>query len=289
MEVCLLSRSKKVVIGVVSDLHCGSTVGIHATQPTALDDGGFYISSTAQEWLYDNWVEFHARLRKAAKGAELHYIINGDLVDGAHHGTTQIVSNHPNIQSDVLHNVLDPQLKALDPKSIAIIRGTEVHVGPSGSAEESYARSLVAQGYNVIREAETGNASHWHYRGMYNGALIDAAHHGRVGSRPWTKANGTLSLAAEITMEYAMRRERCPNLAIRSHMHQWVDTADNYPVRLIQTPAWQLGTAYIHRRHTEGLADVGGTIVTIESSNMGDITVERVTFSPDRPLIHQVA
>lgn len=279
MEGGLLSRR---VLGIVSDLHCGSTVGLHPDTETELDDGGAYLPSKAQRWIWDNWLTFLREAGATADESPLDILVNGDLVDGAHHGTTQIVSNHPNVQMDILRRSFEPVL-ALHPDSLTIIRGTEVHVGPNGSAEESFAASLARQGLNVTREVETGNHSHWHFRGDVGGVLVDATHHGRVGGRPWTKVNGTMSLAAEITMEHAMRKERIPDLAIRSHFHQWVDTGDAFPVRVLQTPAWQLGTAYVKRRHAESLADIGGAIVVIED---GQITeVRKRLFRPARPAV----
>jgi hypothetical protein len=271
-----------ITLGIISDSHCGSSMGLHPYDPTELDDGASYHPSNAQRWIYDGWLAFHERLKDAAKGTDLHYLANGDLVDGDHHGTTQIVSKHPNAQIDILRRCFTPVLD-LPLKSMVVVRGTEVHVGPSGCAEESFANWLVAQGVRVLPEPGTGNASHWHYRGSYGGAVVDATHHGRVGTRPWTKANGTLSLAAEIVMEHALRRETPPDLAVRSHFHQWVDTGDAFPTRVIQTPSWQLATAYVKRRHAENLADLGGTIVTLLDGKIE--RVQKVLFQPERPRV----
>lgn len=278
MEGALLSS---VTIGIISDTHCGSSVGLHPHDETELDDGGAYLPSAAQMWMYDGWLSFLDTLKAAAIGSDLHLINNGDLVDGDHHGTVQIVSRHPNVQLDILKRCYAPVLD-LPLKSAVVVRGTEVHVGPSGSAEESFANWLVGQGVTVPRD-ETGKASHWHFRGEYDGVLVDATHHGRVGGRPWTRPNATNGLAAEILMEHAARGERHPDLCIRSHFHQWVDTGDAFPVRVIQTPAWQLATAYVKRRHAEGLADVGGTIIRIEDGEI--VRVRKVLFRPERPKV----
>ena len=270
----------RLVLAVVSDLHCGSTVGLHPAAPTELDNGALYVPSIAQDWLAENWSRFWGRVEQVAGVDPLHVIVNGDLVDGDHHGTTEIVSRHPNAQMDIAKACFAPVLD-LKPNTVAVIRGTEVHVGKSGSAEESFAKWLVAQGVTVPHCPETGNASHWHYRGLYDGVLIDAAHHGRIGARPWTKVNATMGLAAQIVMEHAMKQERAPDLAIRSHYHQWVDTYDAYPTRVIQTLAWQLKTAYVHRVAAESLAEVGGAIVTIEDGKIAH--VEKVMFPVKRP------
>lgn len=272
--------SNVLTVAIVSDLHCGSTVGLHPEEPTTLDNGALYVPSLAQQWLAQGWRIFWDKVGAKSWNTPLHVIVNGDLVDGDHHGTTEIVSRHPNAQMDIAKACFAPVL-ALNPESVAVVRGTEVHVGKSGSAEESFAKWLVAQGITVPHCPETGNASHWHYRGRYGGVLIDAAHHGRIGARPWTKVNATMGLAAQIVMEHAMKQERAPDLAIRSHYHQWVDTYDAYPTRVIQTLAWQLKTAYVHKVAAESLAEVGGAIVTIRDGKIEH--VEKVMFPVKRP------
>jgi hypothetical protein len=63
-----------------------------------LDDGGIYTPSEIQVWNFRNWLDFWER---AAKNGPLHIVLNGDAVDGNHHGTVQIVSPHPSVQCDI--------------------------------------------------------------------------------------------------------------------------------------------------------------------------------------------
>ena len=96
------------------------------------------------------------------------------------------------------------------------------------------------------------------------GVFVDVLHHGRTGYRPWTHWNATALLAAQITMERVKGGERLPNLAIRSHYHRHSDSYDAQPVRVIQTPAFQTASAYVHKRVPESLADVGMIAVVVD-------------------------
>lgn len=283
MEHPLLS---KITIAAISDPHCGSTVGLHPDTPTQLDDGGSYNPSKAQLWVYDVWKKFWETAKTAAEGGTFHAITAGDLVDGDHHNTSQIVSRHPNAQMDILKACFTPVLEQCAFDSFTVIRGTEVHVGKSGSVENSFGRWLADQGLNVTREAGTGNHSHWHFRGSFGGKVLDVAHHGRIGSRPWTKNNATLSLGAQIVMEYANQGQLAPDLAIRGHYHQWVDTGDAFRTRVIQMPAFQLATAYVHKVAPGALADIGGAIIQIEN---GVLNVHKFVVQPERPPIQVFA
>lgn len=267
------------LIAITSDQHCGSTVAL-CPPVIRLDDGGEYHASPAQRWLWEAWTGFwrHAlTLRERHRCDRLIHIWNGDLVDGDHHGTSQILSGNPVAQSMVVHAAVSVAL-ATDPDDIAFVRGTEAHVGKSACAEERAASGLRADGWPIHSEAATGNASHWHLKLEVEGVRIDCAHHGRVGTRPWTRPNVVTNLAAEIFYSHAATGQPHPHVAIRSHMHQYVDTGGVHPVRVIQTPAFQLATSYVHRIAPGALADVGGVFVVCED---GRAHVEPFLQRPD--------
>lgn len=268
--------SETVVVAVVSDVHAGSTVALMHPEGVPHDDGQVTMPSKAQRWLWQCWGDYWDRVEEIRNRhrAKLYHVYNGDLVDGpAHHGTTQTVSNHPGVEKYIAKKCLEVP-KSLGPDKQFVVRGTEVHVGKSGGVEDSLAEWLGA-----VREPETGGASWWHLRMEVQGKLLDFAHHGRVGTRPWTKPNVTMNLAAQIFYEHASRGERHPDLAVRSHYHQWIDTYKAQPVRVIQTPAWQLHTAFTRRIATDSLSDIGGIILVLQD---GRLSVEEVLFTPAR-------
>jgi hypothetical protein len=267
------------VLAVVSDLHCGSTVGLCSPDPVELDDGGTFVPSKVQRWLYHNWLAFCQRVRVVAGKDDLTILFNGDLTDGDHHGTPQIITRDPNVQMYVLKKAVAPLL-ALNPVQAIVVRGTEAHVGKGASMEESFARWLHKEGLRIPKDRDSRMYSHWHFHGTILGQLIDAAHHGRMGQRPWTKSGVVGNLAAQIVMEYANRREDPPMLAFRSHYHTFHDTHGAFVTRLIQTPAWQIHTAFAHKVVPEVLSDIGGLIVVFETGKAP--VVEPVIFKPRR-------
>ncbi|MGQ0601750.1 MAG: hypothetical protein ACT4QE_08650, partial [Anaerolineales bacterium] len=108
---------------------------------------------------------------------------------------------------------------------------------------------------------------------------LDFAHHGRMGGRPWSRANVTQTLAAQIWMEHARRGDPPPHLAVRSHYHKVADSYDAHPTRVIQTPAWQLHTAYAHRVVPEELSDIGGMILAVTEDG---IDVKKLTWTTNK-------
>lgn len=233
-----------------------------------MDDGGTYLPSKAQSWLWDNWTSFWGDVAGLVKRhrAALWCVYNGDLFDGgAHHGTTQTITDHPEPDAYIAERVFGVP-KALGPERSFIVRGTESHVGPSASSEEAFARSIRAE-----KNPETGRWSWWELLLDPHGLHVHFTHHGRFGYRPWTKGSAVSALAAQIVLDHAESGDRPPDLAIRSHCHKAADSGDMHRTRVIQTPAWQLKTGYAYKKAAESLADIGGVMVIVQPDGQYEI------------------
>jgi len=81
------------VIAVIGDTHCGGTTGL-CPPIYELNGNGHQQANKIQKWLWRCWVDYWQRVKDAVKehDAKLVVIVNGDAVEGVHHGTTQVVS-----------------------------------------------------------------------------------------------------------------------------------------------------------------------------------------------------
>lgn len=257
-----------VVIAVTSDQHARSTVGLCAPQGVAFNDGGHYQPSKAQLWMWDIWLEGWERVGETAAkaNAPVWWINNGDLVDGDHHNTPQIVSRSSIQEREIVRGILDIPL-SLSPERIFFTRGTSAHVGQEGSSEESIARAL-SDDWPVEWCPEPESASWYNLMMECEGLFIDALHTGRTGYRTWTSQNATELLAWDIVTERVKGRERIPDIAIRSHIHRcYKSSPDSCPLRVIQTPAFQLKTGWAHNKVPETLADVGMVWIVVDDTH----------------------
>lgn len=249
-----------------------------------LDDGGRYLPSKAQVWLWENWLDFWAKVERAKveHKADLICLYNGDAVDGpSHHGTTQSISGSKEVQSYVATRVFGVP-KQLKPIKQYMIRGTEVHVGPSGESEENLAKWL-----HTERDPGTEQWSSWFRRLTIHGVRIDATHHTNMGNMPWTEQTAGIRCAAAVMMEYARRGEAPPTLAFRSHVHRHADSYKAYPTRAIILPAWQLATGFGYRVNPNRLADIGGNITVIAPD--GVYQTDTTVYRPDPPPYERAA
>lgn len=268
-----------VVLAVVSDVHAGSTVAL-CPPKILLDDGGSYEASKPQRWLWQSWVGFWDRVKlvRHEHKAELYAVFNGDLVEGNHHGTSQILSGNPNAQAAVVNAAMGIPL-AMKPDRIFVVRGTESHVGASACAEERIADGLRRDKRPVEGDPETSTASWWHLRMEVHNTLIDVTHHGRTGQREHTRGSAAVLHAHDILLSHVKSGERYPDLALRGHYHRFNDSGDAAPTRVITSGAWQLKTGYVHKVAADSLADIGGLIVVV---NEEGYTVEKVQFRTSR-------
>jgi hypothetical protein len=192
-------------------------------------------------------------------------------MDGNHHHTTQILTGNPTAQAAVVNAAMAVPL-ALAPDGIIGIRGTEAHVGASGSSEERVFDGLRRDKRPIIADPETGNASWWHFRGELNGTLLDITHHGRTGQREHTRAGAASLHAHDIFTSHCKNGERPPDLALRAHYHRFNDSHDACPTRVITNGAWQLKTAYVHKVAADSMADIGGLIIVLRQGKAPEVT-----------------
>lgn len=258
---------------IISDLHINSKLALFP--PSFVDDSGMVITQNKiQQWLWDSWLDFWQYVASLRNG-KLIVILSGDIFEGDHHNTSQIVSHNMADQDKMLEEVVKPILDQ-KPDYSFFVRGTQVHAGEAGQFEEMAARWFSNQ-TKVEQEPETGNYSWWWLPLETDGVKFDIAHHGRGGMRPWTANNAANILAAELVFDYC-GAAWTPDIAVRSHVHYKSDTGDNFPIRVIYTPSWQQSTAHGHKIKP-GLRKLqaGGIIVNCDN---GQYEVHKKTYCP---------
>lgn len=256
-----------------------------------LDDGGWYMPSREQGWLWDHWLAGWAHVdavlererRLADDDVDFGLVANGDATDGNHHKTVQIVSPNEGAHIRAATECYREPLKR-KPKWMWVVRGTEAHVGKSGGLEDGMAVALRDEGANLQRNPETGAWSNWELSLELFGVFVHVTHHGRAGQRAHTRAGYARHYAHDIWAENLLRGERAPDIAVRSHCHLYDDSGAWHPTRritrLIGLPAFQIKTAYGYRIAAEGASDIGVVALVIRPS--GEVDVSSYVVSPSR-------
>jgi hypothetical protein len=277
------------VLLALADVHAGSTTAICPPTGIRLDDGGEFHPSKLQKHLWKSWIDIWEervpRLLDKYQPDSVSLLLNGDMVDGNHHGTPQIVSPLESLHIRIVHKCLELGPLKLDLDGLHVVRGTSSHVGAAGTLEEGLARVLREEGYPVVMDPDTGNATSYWRRLDVGGLLVDAKHHGRMGQRRHTRGSYLRLYAQDIQDEYTDDGERPPDVAVRAHLHTYGDSGRDHKMvtRVVALPCWQLGTEYSYRRAYERLTDIGAAALIVRDGQ--DIVEPLLADIAERPTV----
>lgn len=256
---------------VISDLHSGSTLALCPPAIT-LDEGGTYRANKYQMWLWQRWLDIWERVEQLRGDKELYLAIVGEIGEGHHHNSVQLISVNKIDQFRIAHKVLEP-IKALKPDYTFIFRGTEAHSGPGGWFDELMADGLRDE-LNVQENPDTKQLASWYLNLWIEGIQFDITHHAKTGNLPWTGAGAVERGAIELSWYYLSRGEKVPQVAIRGHKHSMFDTGDNAPIRMLTLPGWKFPDSYLHKVAAGKLPQVGGYIFEIDGKKI--INLEKI-------------
>ena len=234
---------------VISDLHCGCRLGLCPPEGAKLDDGGTYMPSRLQETVWGWWREFWDDwVPRATRGEPWDLVVNGDAIDGVHHGSVTQISHNIEDQVSLAEAVLAPIVERAG--QYFHVRGTEIHVGKSGIDEERLAKRLGAV------PNEDGQHARWELwkrigieRPGEPAPLCHILHHiGTTGRVAYETSAVQAELIAEFT-EAGQTQEVPPDVVVRSHRHRYIKvqnpSGDRPESCGIISPGWQLKTPFV--------------------------------------------
>lgn len=272
---------------VVSDLHAGCRVGLCPSGGVTLDDGGTYLPSELQQKLWGMWREFWDEfVPEATAGEPWALVVNGDAIDGVHHGTTTQVSHNLLDQVRIAREILEPVVGRAQ-GGYYHVRGTEAHSGKSGHLEEELAEMLgaIPSGSGQFARYEL-----WKYVGSH---LIHCLHHidgggGSEAAAPYRELHETFA-------ESARWGRRPADVIIRSHRHRYIMTeiptghvpgssrgrVPSGTAACVVTPGWQGKTPFAWKTAGGRIQSpqFGGVVV---DTSGGEVEIRRRVWTVSR-------
>lgn len=264
---------------VISDLHCGCRLGLHPDRPTQLDDGGQYSPSPIQRKVWAMWRHFWDEWVPLVCHKEPFAVaVNGDTTDGVHHGATTQISQNLADQAAIAESVLRPIVELCEGR-FYMIRGTEAHVGKSGTEEERLAQALGA-----IADEE-GRRARYELWARLGRGLCHVMHHiGTTGTSHYESTAVTKELTESFTEAGRWRRDP-PDVVVRSHRHRHIEiripTDLGYGISFC-TAGWQLKTPFVYRVPGGRVTtpQIGGSLIRYGDM---DLYTRHKTWSIGRP------
>lgn len=228
------NRPIKLIV-CVADTHFGSTVALLPPGFTTLE-GNEIQQNAIQEWLWQCWQRANQFIADVAGDDPYALVLNGDLIEGIHHGTKQVwspeVADHARCAVETLRPLAEKAAKTF------AIYGTEIHVGNS---EVSIADSLQAE-----VNPETGKKAFERLVVDVNGVRHVFRHH--IGSTIRRGLAGTqLSVnLAEEQLEAINNGEEIPRVVCVAHRHKYGTYKDDNGMCIV-SPPWQALTRFGHK------------------------------------------
>ena len=271
----------RTILAVPADTHCGSHTGLLPDEWVGLD-GGTRQLSVGQRVVRTQWKECWHRIRELnSKKTRLVICVNGDPVEGVHHGTTEIITNNTQEQKRMhIASMLEAMKIAKwndDTDRMYYLRGTSSH---NGIIEDEIARDFVGKkGQHLVKpeieptaggEYQDGKFIRDHMQLDINGVLFDIGHTGfTAGTRAWTKNNSLTYTVRSIYQNALEDSRRIPRYVIASHKHEFVygrHDGNHGTIEGFITPSFQLKTSYGHAVARFKMADIGMLFFVIEEN-----------------------
>jgi len=258
-------ESNAVSVAGIGDLHSGCRMGLCHAKGVRLEGGGFYRPSPVQRWVHGKFEEFRTEfVPRATKGEKYALVVNGDALDGVHHGSTTQVSHNMVDQLAIAEAVLRPFVEQAK-GGYYHIRGTEAHVGQSGEFEERLARMLGA-----IPDAE-GNYARWALRLRIGDHLTHWTHHISASTSPFAQSSALQREQTKMFVHTGKWRDDPYSLLVRSHRHVHSEISERASFGKVTTlvlPAWQMVTPYVYKVSPMSQPEVGGSIVRLADDEL---------------------
>lgn len=189
-----------------------------------------------QEWLWECWGRAMKWKDKIADGSPYAVVVNGDVTEGIHHRSTQVVSGDPADHVEIAKEVLKP-LAELANKTY-IVKGTECH---THSAEVSIGKAIAA-------EVNDDTGKHAFDRLYLNACGVPCVFRHHIGTSIRMALEATqLSVAlVEETAEAVKNGEQPPRIVCAAHRHKFGFFLNGRSMCIVSAP-WQGLTRHGHK------------------------------------------
>lgn len=248
---------------VISDTHFGSSVAV--ARDHELDNGDWHINSRIQNKLLDLWGDFwNWAFNEIPPGETFVFVHVGDVVDGAHHNSTQVSSSNIKVQENLAVEMLHPIVAHPRCTAYFQIRGTGAHVGEAAEAEERIAEILRAN------KEESSTYSRWELWLKSNDDLIHFSHH--IGGTS-SSAYESSALRREMVSAYedaGVWGRKPPTILVRGHTHRFIRVEDPKMIG-IKLPGWQSKTSFVYKIDRLRGPMFGGIIIRTDSGRRASI------------------
>jgi hypothetical protein len=241
-----------MIVVDLGDTHCGSTVGLWPPGMSGTDDTP-KPQNKVQSWIWDCWQDAWARFHKWRGKRPYILVCKGDLIEGVHHRSIQVMDVSKRVHAEAAWVCLEPHAERA--KAVYVVVGTECHVG---DIEYSLADRLGAE-----RHPDTGARAAHEWLIEINGTLCSFIHHMPTTSRKYLEAGAMSIMLGNLQLNCARFGMRVPRVASFGHRHLPGFYTDGEGACIVNAP-WQVRTTHAHKVASTSHTAIGMAVWEIE-------------------------
>ncbi len=225
---------------VASDLHAGSVFAL--LRPGFKTQEGNEIGlNPFQVWLWQQFESCLEEVDRLADGRKFITVFNGDLLEGNHHRTKEIVMVNPVEHARHAAYLIEPILERS--AYHAIVEGTECHT-------EAYEEMIGGQ-TKALKDPQTGRPIFKELNLEIHGCYGLFRHHMPTTSRMYLEASQLSIELGNCQLSYARMGLRVPKFVCAAHRHRPAKYSDGHGLFVV-TPPWQGLTRYARKVVPDG-------------------------------------
>jgi hypothetical protein len=225
-------KTKSKLLMTLSDLHVGSTVGLWPSDFVS-NEGNPIGQNKFQKWLWSCWSDMQGWAKEVIGNDDFDLVINGDIVDGIHHKTLQVMTPDLGDQTSAVKRILGDL--AINAANLHLIKGTESHT----TTQEIH----VGRALGASKDPITGQNAWDNLDLTVHGTLYNFAHHISATARTYLEASAHSIMLGNMTHARARTGKPIPKVMVRAHRHRHGIWEDGNQISAI-CGAWQGLTRY---------------------------------------------
>jgi len=230
----------------ISDLHCGGTTSIFPDYKMVFTLNGKeaynHTPTKEQVKMFAHLKDSCFALRPKLKGKQLAVRINGDVIEGYHHNTVEVITPTPTHHIEIFKDVCDTMLDALgfsvkNGDTLTFISGTEAHTSWYDDKISSEYDHLGSEFYDELKTKA-------------HGKNLWFTHHGSSGGDGQNEGDGYRNWLKRIYYNCIKEKTTPPDVLVSSHFHKSIPQVyvqDWHYLYGFLLPSYQMKTRYALR------------------------------------------
>lgn len=253
-------------IVVISDLHVGSEWAMLAPE---LDKANYDCPRRRlRTWMFERFRDF---CDKAVEGPPFVLVVNGDVVEGRHHGARELAVSGLTAQWRAARDMLAPLCSQA--RRTYFVQGTECH-----TLDDEHE---LGEEMGGVQDSANGSFAWRRLLLEVNGVVHSFTHHIGTTSRPWTSATALKAALVSERENARIAGEPDIRVIVRAHRHVGGMFQDQSGMAVV-TPSWQFNTRHVGKVVPEARPCIGGAVLDYSSVGYGELGICRmVEYKPD--------